>query len=702
MATIPPPFAAGALSVALLFASAGSPLAAERLFSAQVPFSVDELPPGQFRNALNNLAPPARQRAMSWLTGFTFPAQDAAQLHVDRDGGIFYADTVLPETVDTALTDPGTAAITATDPNTVFALHSKPGASRLVYLDFDGHLIAGTAWNSDYSELAAKAFDTDGNPTVFGAAERAAIAEIWHRVAEDYAPYDIDVTTQDPTTLGISFGPLVARVLITTDSDQLGRAMPAAGAGGVAYVNVWGRNDYSSYYSPALVYYNNLLNGTTYIAEAAAHELGHNLGLGHDGTATQGYFAGLGADSSPVSWAPIMGVGYYKNVTQWSKGEYDGASNSQDDLAVIDGKLGYRSDDHGDSYATASLLVTDGEGNLSASNPETDAYNEQPANKGIIGRNGSGVAAQADTDMFYVDSGSGVLTLTITPAWDAFYRTLRRGANLDIRATLSDQNGNLVATSDPLSETAATISVAVTQGRYYLALAGMGNDLTPYSAYASLGQYFISGFVPPSGTIQNSPPNAAFSALCDGLSCALSDQSSDADGYIAERLWSFGDGTTSTLQQPNHTFAAAGSYSVVLTVTDDGGQQASTTQLLTLTDPLAVAPEMPDALQAANNGDGTATLSWAAQSAATQYELQRQSRNPKNGKWTATTLIATIAAPNTSADDAAGSGTFRYGVRALNAYGASAWSPWQEVAVTGGSGGGGAGGGKCNPRKQSC
>jgi hypothetical protein len=68
----------------------------------------------------------------------------------------------------------------------------------------------------------------------------------------------------------------------------------------------------------------------------ASHEAGHNVGLGHDGTASVGYCQGHGA------WAPIMGVGYYRGISQWSKGEYAGANNTEDDHAVI-GSHGSRS-----------------------------------------------------------------------------------------------------------------------------------------------------------------------------------------------------------------------------------------------------------------------------------------------------------------------------------------------------------------------
>ena len=47
-----------------------------------------------------------------------------------------------------------------------FYLHSRPGAKRIVYLDFNGHLLSGTAWNQGYNagnDIVAPPFDTDGN-----------------------------------------------------------------------------------------------------------------------------------------------------------------------------------------------------------------------------------------------------------------------------------------------------------------------------------------------------------------------------------------------------------------------------------------------------------------------------------------------------------------------------------------------------------
>lgn len=67
---------------------------------------------------------------------------------------------------------------------------------RTIYLDFDGHLTSGTAWNSGSgSDIETPAFDIDGNPNAFNSQERQRIVAIWRAVAEDYASFDVDVTT---------------------------------------------------------------------------------------------------------------------------------------------------------------------------------------------------------------------------------------------------------------------------------------------------------------------------------------------------------------------------------------------------------------------------------------------------------------------------------------------------------------------------
>lgn len=81
----------------------------------------------------------------------------------------------------------------------------------------------------------------------------------------------------------------------------------------------------------------------------------------------------------------------------------------------------------------------------------------------------------------------------------------------------------------------------------------------------------------------NDPPEASFTYLADGLTVGFTDTSTDSDGSIAGRSWSFGDGGTSTVQNPSHTYAADGAYTVSLQVTDDDGAVATTSQTVTVT-----------------------------------------------------------------------------------------------------------------------
>jgi PKD repeat protein len=84
--------------------------------------------------------------------------------------------------------------------------------------------------------------------------------------------------------------------------------------------------------------------------------------------------------------------------------------------------------------------------------------------------------------------------------------------------------------------------------------------------------------------VQNRKPTAQFtcSPLDPSIQDAVyfTDQSRDSDGYITSWLWDFGDGTTSTLQSPTHTFSQKGNHEVILTVTDNDGAQNATPYMI--------------------------------------------------------------------------------------------------------------------------
>lgn len=110
-------------------------------------------------------------------------------------------------------------------------------------------------------------------------------------------------------------------------------------------------------------------------------------------------------------------------------------------------------------------------------------------------------------------------------------------------------------------------------GAWYVMLHG-------YSAYSGV-TLTASYTTSPS----NNPPTASFTSSVTDLTASFTDTSTDSDGFIASRSWNFGDSATSTAQNPSHTYASGGTYSVTLTVTDDDGATDSTSSSVTVTAP---------------------------------------------------------------------------------------------------------------------
>jgi PKD repeat protein len=91
-------------------------------------------------------------------------------------------------------------------------------------------------------------------------------------------------------------------------------------------------------------------------------------------------------------------------------------------------------------------------------------------------------------------------------------------------------------------------------------------------------------------TVANDPPTASFSYSTAYLTTSFTDTSTDSDGTIASWVWDFGDTNSSTVQNPSHSYAAAGTYTVSLTVMDDDGDSDSVNQSVTVTEPPNLPP----------------------------------------------------------------------------------------------------------------
>lgn len=451
-----------------------------------------------------------------------------------------------------------------------FLLQSKPGAKRTVYLNFRGATLTGTAWNSGGNTIVAAPFDLDGVPGTFSDAELQRIQYIWQRVAEDYAPFDVNVTTQQPAPEALTRAGSADDVFGTTVLVTNSTGVYNCSCGGVAYVGAF--DDTSDTYKPALVFYNQLGAGNEkYVAEAISHEAGHNGGLLHDGNSTTAYYQGHG--SGITGWAPIMGVGYYQSLVQWSKGEYTAANNVQDDYAVMASYgLPIRADDHGSTPGTATALTAQDSGGV-----------RSLAGGGVVERPG-------DTDLFSFSAGAGASSFSAAVA--------TRSPNLDLRLELRDAAGSVLASANPTEELVASLSYTLpASGTYHLAVTGVGKGDpkgTGYSSYGSTGFYAVAGSVPTSGGGGGLPPVAVIGAtpvsgtapLVVNFSAA---GSSDPDGSIASYAWTFGDGGSASGATASRTYATAGSYTAELRVTDNTGLSATASTVITVD---AAVPQM--------------------------------------------------------------------------------------------------------------
>jgi len=93
----------------------------------------------------------------------------------------------------------------------------------------------------------------------------------------------------------------------------------------------------------------------------------------------------------------------------------------------------------------------------------------------------------------------------------------------------------------------------------------------------------------------NNPPSADFTFTASDLTVQFTDASTDSDGSVVSYSWAFGDGNSSTSENPSHTYSSEGTYSVTLTVTDDAGDSDSVTKSVQVTAPVEEPNNPPTA-----------------------------------------------------------------------------------------------------------
>lgn len=355
-------------------------------------------------------------------------------------------------------------------PWTVPALESHPGAEATLYLDFNGHF--EEMWGYDtlplgdgrWDDVVTPAFDLDGDPGTFNAEERDWIEEVFLTVAEDYAPFDINVTTIAPRSF--HDGEALRVAIGGSNSDWfVGRGA------GVAYVGSFTSDVVNTVYVFA-----EELDSARDIGDCSSHEAGHAFGLYHQsefdaaGNMVQEY-----GHASPDK-APIMGHHYDSTRATWWIGDAQDDETDpifeQDDMTVIASStngFGYRSDDHSNYRSYATPLHTGSSGAM-----------EQQV----------GIVAQTyDDDWFSFMTGDGRVNFQV--------RVADVNPNLDVKLELwrevTGYGGRTyveqVCVEDPRFMLSANMSCVVTAGKYYLLV-------TSHGEYGDAGQYTLNGEFP--------------------------------------------------------------------------------------------------------------------------------------------------------------------------------------------------------------
>ena len=140
---------------------------------------------------------------------------------------------------------------------------------------------------------------------------------------------------------------------------------------------------------------------------------------------------------------------------------------------------------------------------------------------------------------------------------------------------------------------------------------------------------------------------------CAGTSYVFTNTSTVSSGTITGQAWDFGDGTTSTTVNPNHTYAVAGSYTVKLVATASNGCKDSVVKMVLVNNVTAITT--PPTAQTACSG-GTVSFSVTASGTGLSYQW-RKGTTPITGATSSTLTLNNVTAADAASYDVVVTGT---------------------------------------------